>query len=307
MPINADPGKEREKIALEIAKLTKRLKSASKSEEDEINERIKILRQQQKEIPVQKIDEGLQEHEIYKVNRGFLLALWNKVISEVSITIREVRFKVFHKKVESMFGHHRVLFFDVHKQRVSALIKQKTEVLNKAQSSTIKEIIQRDIDWLKEKEQLQFTTPGALKPYSLTDNNDFAEEMKKSTPKRKRTETVIIGDIQPPSKKVSDLDVQIISENKQSSMPSMKSQLEEQQKAVQALKKEQSAVSQAARSVGSAKIHYQRKGKKSSSSLSSETISSLDVNRPISPSQFIISESAEQATEETSVSAQERA
>ena len=48
--------------------------------------------------------------------------------------------------------------------------------------------------------------------------------------KRKRTETVVIGDVQPLAKKGSDPDVQIISETSQSSKPSMKDQLEQQRK-----------------------------------------------------------------------------
>ena len=172
-PINVNPGKEREKIALEVAKLTKRRKDASSTEKEQINERISILKQQATEIPVQSIDQALQEQEIYKVNRGFLQIMWNRVLLEVNIAIREVRFRVFHKKVESMFSPHRILFFADHKKRVLSQIKQKTEDLNKQQSPVIKKAIQKDIEWLREKEELQFTTKGASKPFLLTEDDAF--------------------------------------------------------------------------------------------------------------------------------------
>ena len=108
----------------------------------------------------------------------------------------------------------------------------------------------------------------------------------------------MIGDVQPQAKRSSDPDVQIISETSQSSKPSMKDQLEQQTKALQDIKKEQSAVSQVANPAGGSMKTYQRKGKKTSSSISSDTISSLDVHKPMDPSDFIVSEGEEQAAKE---------
>ena len=101
---------------------------------------------------------------------------------EVVITLREVRFRVYNQKVESMFTPHRHMFLKVHKKGVLAQIRQKSEDLTKAMSSVIKKAIQNDINWLKEKEQLQFTRKGAQKPFLLTDNDEVAQEMKKITP-----------------------------------------------------------------------------------------------------------------------------
>ena len=77
----------------------------------------------------------------------------------------------------------------------------------------------------------------------------------------------------------------------------MKDQLEQQQKALQDVKKEQLAVTQAARPAGVVKVQYQRKGKKASNSLSSDTISSLE---PIDLSEFVTSESDIQGAKEVS-------
>ena len=57
-------------------------------------------------------------------------------------------------------------------------------------------------------------------------------------------------------------------------------------------------MSQAADPAGGPVKTYQRKSKKSSTSIKSDTLSSLDVHKPMDPSDFIISEGEEQAVKE---------